>query len=228
MKPREIFYILSFAVLALITLISFIWSPIVWSLVFFGPVIIIGYYDAFQKKQSIKRNFPVIGHFRYILEEMRPEIMQYFVETDTEGRPINRIFRSLIYQRAKKAIDTTPFGTQLDVYEAGYEWMEHLVYAKNSSELEKSPRILIGGSNCKQPYSASILNIPAMSFGSLSQNAVLSMNKGVKLGGFAQNTGEGGISPYHLQHGGDLIWQIGTGYFGCRDNGGNFHSESFK
>lgn len=154
--------------------------------------------------------------------------MQYFVETDTEGRPISRMFRSLIYQRAKKINDTTPFGTQMDIYNAGYEWMDHSMYAHNAIIMEKNPRVYIGGQRCKQPYHASILNISAMSYGSLSKNAILALNKGASMGDFAHNTGEGGISSYHLEHKGDLIWQIGTGYFGCRDEKGNFDSEQFR
>ncbi len=186
-------------------------------------------WNYFQKKHTIRRNYPILGRFRYALEDVRPEIMQYFVETDTEGRPLNRIFRSLIYQRAKNETDTTPFGTQMDVYKTGYEWMEHSMYAKNNPKnISSFPRVFIGGNDCKQPYSASLLNISAMSFGSLSKNAILALNKGAKIGGFAHNTGEGGLSPYHLENGGDLIWQIGTGYFGCRDEIGNFDPLSFQ
>ncbi|GEO20530.1 FMN-binding glutamate synthase family protein [Cyclobacterium qasimii] len=201
---------------------------ILWILWLVVPIIILGLVDIIQTKHTIRRNFPVIGNFRYLLEDIRPEIMQYFVETDTEGRPINRIFRSLIYQRAKKANDTTPFGTQMDVYAAGYEWMDHSIYANNHADVQRESRILVGGEACLKPYSASILNISAMSFGSLSKNAVLAMNTGAKIGGFAHNTGEGGISPYHKQPGGDLIWQIGTGYFGCRTEAGNFCEENFQ
>jgi len=188
----------------------------------------LGLYDITQTKHSILKNFPVIGHGRFLLESIRPEIMQYFVETDTEGRPFNRIFRSIIYQRSKGAIDTMPFGTQMNVYQAGYEWMDHSMYAKNAEILNHNPRVTFGATECKQPYSASILNISAMSFGSLSKNAVMALNKGAKIGGFAHNTGEGGISPYHLKYGGDLIWQVGTGYFGCRDENGNFSEELYK
>jgi len=181
-----------------------------------------------QTKHAIKRNFPVIGRMRYVLESIRPEIMQYFVETDTEGRPINRIFRTLVYQRAKKVNDTTPFGTQMDVYKSGYEWMDHSMYVQNTYEKHETPRIRIGGKDCKKPYNACLLNISAMSFGSLSNNAVLALNKGAKIGRFAHNTGEGGVSPYHLEHGGDLIWQVGTGYFGCRTEDGKFCPDTFK
>jgi glutamate synthase domain-containing protein 2 len=228
MKPREIFIVVSFIILGGVAIIYTIWQPVIWSLIVFGPIIIIGYWDIFQTKHTIKRNFPVLGNIRFMLEAIRPEIMQYFVETDTEGRPISRIFRSLIYQRAKKVNDTAPFGTQMDVYRNGYEWMDHSIYAKNHADLEHEPRILVGGPDCKKPYSASILNISAMSFGSLSKNAVLALNKGAKIGGFAHNTGEGGISPYHNQANGDIVWQIGTGYFGCRTKEGDFCSDTFQ
>lgn len=227
MKPREIFITTALVILLLISGISFLWKPVLWSLIFFVPVILVGISDIIQKKQAIKNNFPVIGHFRYILEKFRPEIMQYFVETDTEGAPINRMFRSLIYQRAKNTNDTTPFGTKSDVYRIGYECMAHSMYPRRAEEVGHNPRVLIGGPDCKQPYLASILNVSAMSFGALSQNAVLALNKGAKLGGFAHNTGEGGISPYHLEPSGDLIWQIGTGYFGCRKTDGEFCPDTF-
>ncbi len=228
MKPREIFIVGSIVIVAAIAGIYFIWEPIIWSLLLFGPIIIMGYSDIFQTKHTLKRNFPVLARMRYMLEKIRPEIMQYFVETDTEGTPINREFRSLIYQRAKKVNDTTPFGTKMDIYRAGYEWMDHSIYAKNHTDLEQEARVLVGGADCTKPYSASILNISAMSFGSLSQNAVLAMNTGAKIGNFAHNTGEGGVSPYHIQPGGDLIWQIGTAYFGCRTKDGNFCPDTFQ
>jgi glutamate synthase domain-containing protein 2 len=228
MKPRQIFILLSIVITLTLVAINFIWSPIAWAWVLFAPIFILGYYDVFQTKHAIKRNFPVIGNFRYMLESVRPEIMQYFVETDTQGRPINRIFRSLIYQRSKKVNDTTPFGTQMDVYKTGYEWINHSIYAKSADELNYNPREIIGGGQCSKPYLASVLNISAMSFGSLSENAVMAMNKGAKAGNFAQNTGEGGISPYHLKYGGDLIWQVGTGYFGCRTKDGKFSPDEYK
>ena len=228
MNPRKVFIITALTLITLIIGTSIFWKPIMWSLLIIGPILILGFYDISQKKHTIKKNFPVLGNFRYLLEKIRPEIMQYFVETDTEGTPINRLNRSLVYQRSKKVTDTTPFGTQLDVYATGYEWMAHSIYAKNGNDMNHSPRILIGGKDCKHPYSASILNISAMSFGSLSKNAVMAMNGGVKKGGFAQNTGEGGVSPHHLKYEGDLIWQVGTGYFGCRAKDGSFSEEGFK
>ena len=219
---------MSVLVLAVIAAISTVWKPVLWSLLLFGPVILLGIYDMIQKTHTIRRNFPVIGNFRYLLESIRPEIMQYFVETDTEGRPIPKIMRSLIYQRAKKERDTEPFGTQLDVYDPGYEWMEHSIYAKTLEQFQGSDRVTVGGPSCKIPYDASILNISAMSFGSLSKNAIMALNQGAKMGSFAHNTGEGGISPYHQKYGGDIIWQIGTGYFGCRTKEGGFNGETFK
>jgi glutamate synthase domain-containing protein 2 len=188
----------------------------------------LGYYDMFQKKHALMRIFPVAGRLRYVMEELRPKIYQYFIESDIDGRPINRIDRNTIYQRAKKDNDTMPFGTQLDVYTEGYEWLCHSISPKDFSTLNHNPRIVVGNKDCKQPYSASIYNISAMSYGSLSANAVEAMNAGAKIGGFAHNTGEGGLTPHHLKHGGDIIWQIGTGYFGCRTEDGNFSSELFK
>ncbi len=228
MSVRNIFIFSSIASLAVIALLSIVSPYFLLGLLLVGPIVVIGIMDMVQKKQTIRRNFPIIGNFRYMLEKVRPEIMQYFVETDTEGKPINRLFRSVIYQRAKNETSTSPFGTQWDVYRSGYEWIEHSIYAANPVDLEQEQRVLVGGKDCLKPYLASRLNISGMSFGSLSKNAVLAMNAGAKMGGFAQNTGEGGISPYHLKHGGDLIWQIGTGYFGCRDEIGNFSPELFR
>ncbi|SEJ11052.1 Glutamate synthase domain-containing protein 2 [Cyclobacterium xiamenense] len=184
--------------------------------------------DLSQKKHAVRRNFPVIGNFRYIFEAIRPEIMQYFIESDIDGAPINRMFRSLVYQRAKNQLDTSPFGTKMDVYKIGYEWMNHVTFSSLAEPSLVPPTVCVGGRDCLQPYLSSLLNISAMSFGALSKNAVLAMNKGAKLGSFAQNTGEGGISDYHLEHGGDLIWQIGTGYFGCRKKDGSFCETTFR
>lgn len=228
MKVREYFIIISIVVAVSIAVIALFWPPILWLYLIVLPLILLGAFDIIQKKRTIRRNFPLIGRIRYMLESIRPEIMQYFVETDTQGRPINRILRSLVYQRAKGENDTEPFGTQMDIYHSGYEWLEHSMYAKhNPKNIGEFPRLLIGGKDCKQPYSSSLLNISAMSFGSLSKNAVMALNKGAKMGNFAHNTGEGGISNYHLEHGGDLIWQIGTGYFGCRHDDGTFNGVTF-
>ncbi|MCB9094668.1 MAG: FMN-binding glutamate synthase family protein [Halobacteriovoraceae bacterium] len=201
-------------------------------LILFVPIFIlfiIGIGDIFQTKHTIRKNYPLLGRIRYIFEALRPKIYQYFVESDVDGTPVNRLNRSIVYQRAKRVRDTVPFGTQLNVYAAGYEWISHSNSPLEYSEINQNPRILVGGEACKYPYSASILNISAMSYGALSKNAILSLNIGAKLGGFAHNTGEGGLSPYHLKPEGDLIWQIGTGYFGCRDKvTGKFDEKLFE
>lgn len=203
----------------------FVWWDALWSLVLLVPIFLLGVGDMLQKRHAVLRNFPVIGHGRYFLETIRPEINQYFIESNTDGTPFNREQRSVIYQRAKDVIDTLPFGTQMDVYEPGYEWIEHSMRAKHLGG--QPPRVKIGSPDCKQPYQASLLNVSAMSYGALSRNAVMALNRGAKKGGFAHNTGEGGISPYHLQ-GADLIWQVGTGYFGCCERGGVFSAEKFE
>ncbi|HYF70879.1 MAG TPA: FMN-binding glutamate synthase family protein [Ohtaekwangia sp.] len=226
---RKIFIGTSITVTILLILAAIFWHvDALLGFLIVGPLIVMGIQDMVQKKQSIKRNFPLLGRLRYVFEDMRPKIQQYFVENDTDGAPINRIDRSVIYQRAKKQIDTTPFGTQLDVYSEGYEWLSHSIAPLDFHILEHHPRILVGNKDCKQPYQSSILNVSAMSFGSLSGNAVEALNAGAKIGGFAHNTGEGGISPHHLKYGGDIIWQIGTGYFGARDAEGNFSPHTFQ
>jgi glutamate synthase domain-containing protein 2 len=197
-----------------------------WALVILGPINLIGLYDILQTKQSIRRLYPVFGRFRYLLESVRPEIQQYFVESDTSGAPIPREFRSLIYQRAKGDRDTRPFGTIFDVNRAGYEWVNHSMQPKHLTDFD--PRVKFGGPDCTKPYMSSVLNISAMSYGALSKNAIMSLNRGAKIGGFSHNTGEGSMSPYHLEHGGDIVWQIGTGYFGCRNDAGNFNPEKFR
>ncbi|WP_192350100.1 FMN-binding glutamate synthase family protein [Algoriphagus sp. Y33] len=184
----------------------------------------IGLYDVNQKTHAILRNFPVVGHFRYLLEKISPEIQQYFIETNTDGSPFSRNIRSLVYRRAKNVNDSHPFGTQKDINGEDYIGLRHSIYAVHTQD--EDPRVTIGNDSCKQPYSSSIFNISAMSFGSLSSNAVKALNLGAKKGGFSHNTGEGGISDHHRE-GGDLVWQIGTGYFGCRDEHGNFSAEKF-
>jgi glutamate synthase domain-containing protein 2 len=206
----------------------FFWPPILWSLVVLGPIILLGVYDMFQSKHAIMRNFPILGRGRYVMEDLRPKMYQYFIESDTNGTPLNRVSRSLVYQRAKQQLDTSPFGTQISVYDEGYEWMNHSIGALDAHKLVRDPRVMVGSPNCKQPYDASIFNVSAMSFGSLSSAAVEALNGGAKLGGFAHNTGEGGISDYHTKYGGDLIYQVGTGYFGCRTKDGEFSPEEFK
>jgi glutamate synthase domain-containing protein 2 len=225
---RQKFIVISVVTVLLILVWAYFWMNALFAFLLVAPVIYLGVTDIVQKQQSIRRNFPLLGRLRYVFEDFRPKIQQYFVESDTDGSPINRNDRSVIYQRAKKQIDTTPFGTQLNVYAEGYEWMSHSIVPLDFHTIEHHPRVLIGNKDCKQPYKASILNISAMSFGSLSSHAVEALNAGAKIGGFAHNTGEGGLSPYHLRHGGDIIWQIGTGYFGARDEEGRFSSEAFR
>lgn len=189
-------------------------------------LILVGIYDICQRKHAILRNFPVIGHMRYILEFIRPEIQQYFIATNQSGRPFNRETRSLVYQRAKQVLDTLPFGTQEDINSPGFESVRHSL---SPTEIKKEEaRVLFGGDACKQPYSASRFNVSAMSFGSLSKNAVLALSQGAKKDNFYLNTGEGGLSPYHLAGGGDLVWQIGTGYFSCRNKKGEFDPGLFQ
>jgi glutamate synthase domain-containing protein 2 len=224
---RKLFIISSIITTCLLLVWAYYWIDALFGFLLVGPLIYMGVEDMIQTRQSIKRNFPLLGRLRYVFEDMRPKIQQYFVENDTDGAPINRNERSVIYQRAKKQIDTVPFGTQLNVYAEGYEWMTHSIKPMDHNLLDHNPRIRFGGNKCKQPYDASVLNISAMSFGSLSSNAIESLNAGAKIGGFAHNTGEGGISSYHLQHGGDLIWQVGTGYFGARNEDGTFSADAF-
>ncbi|MEN0003000.1 MAG: FMN-binding glutamate synthase family protein [Bacteroidota bacterium] len=220
-------FIISSAILFLsIFVIQFSWSPILWSLVIVLPLFFIGVYDMIQKKHAIRRNFPLLGNFRYLLESIGPEINQYFIESNSSGVPFSREQRSLVYQRAKNQLDTLPFGTQHRVNEVGYEWVNHSLSPVQVDS--KTMRVWIGGVDCKQPYHASILNISAMSYGALSKHAVLALNKGAKNSGFAHNTGEGGLTEHHLKNGGDLIWQIGTGYFGARTLDGQFDPDLFK
>ena len=186
----------------------------------------LGWRDTRQTRHSVLRNYPVIGHLRFLLEFIRPEMRQYFIESDNEAAPFSRQQRSLVYQRAKGDADTRPFGTQLDVHALGYEWINHSIAPTEVASHDF--RISIGDSgSCTQPYSASVFNISAMSFGALSANAILALNGGAKRGGFAHDTGEGSISQYHRVNGGDLIWEIGSGYFGCRDEAGRFSEERF-
>lgn len=199
----------------------------VWRLIaLFGLLTAVGIYDVLQTKISVLRNYPVIGHLRFMLEFIRPEIRQYFIEGDNDEAPFSREQRTLVYSRAKAVSDSIPFGTTLDVMKSGYRWMNQSL--KPTSIKSHDFRILIGGKDCEQPYSASIFNISAMSFGSLSANAVMALNLGAKKGGFAHDTGEGSISTYHRVHGGDLIWEIGSGYFGCRNEDGSFSAENFQ
>jgi glutamate synthase domain-containing protein 2 len=191
----------------------------------FAAFALLGVRDLFQKRHSILRSYPIAAHLRFIFENIRPEIRQYFFEGDKDGAPFPRDKRAIVYQRAKMVPDKRPFGTEYNVYETRYEWLHHSIAPKEPS---KEPfRIMIGGAACKQPYSASVFNISAMSYGSLSANAIRSLNKGAKMGGFYHDTGEGGFSPYHEEHGGDIVWEIGSGYFGCRTAEGMFSPDRF-
>nr|WP_314840290.1 FMN-binding glutamate synthase family protein [uncultured Flavobacterium sp.] len=188
-------------------------------------ILIVGVYNSIQTKHTILRNFPVLGYFRYLFESIAPEIQQYFIERNTDGKPFSRNERSLVYQRAKNLSATTAFGTQLHLNQPDYEGIKHSIFPVKVNE--ELPRVVVGGPDCKQPYSASLLNISAMSFGSLSENAIIALNNGAKKGDFYHNTGEGGLTEFHLQ-GGAIVWQIGTGYFGCRDKHGAFDVQKFS
>lgn len=224
---KKLFIFSAIIILLAIATWTMVWKPAGWAFVILTPIFVLGVYDLFQSKHSIVRNFPVFGRLRFLMEDLRPKIYQYFVESDTNGTPFNRQNRSVIYQRAKMVDDTRPFGTELDVYESGYEWLNHSISAIDHKHLDLSPRVKVGGPLCSKPYMASVYNISAMSFGSLSENAILALNGGALIDNFAHNTGEGGLSDYHLQPGGDIIWQIGTGYFSCRHKDGTFDADAF-
>jgi glutamate synthase domain-containing protein 2 len=220
------------ALLALFSVIAFRvgWLPLLG----FGALVGVGVHDLKQTRHAILRNYPVIGHLRFLLEYIRPEMRQYFVEGDREATPFSRAQRSLVYQRAKGEPDNQPFGTQLDVGAQGYEWVNHSMAPTKLATHDF--RIWIGGAPgspalsrapCTQPYHASVFNISAMSFGALSANAIMALNRGAQLGGFAHDTGEGSISEHHRVHAGDLIWEIGSGYFGCRNADGSFCEQHF-
>ncbi len=229
MSPRQHFYLLSGAIFLVTGLLSLLYPLWLWSFAITVPLFALGVYETIQKRHTIMRIYPLVGRMRYWMEDLRPKIYQYFIESDTDGTPINRNIRSLIYQRAKRELSTKAFGTQENVNAVGYEWVQHSLYPLGLDFYKLDDlRVKIGSPACKKPYSASILNISAMSFGSLSKNAILALNKGAKMGGFAHNTGEGGLSPYHIAGGGDIIWQIGTGYFGARDEHGRFCPQKFK
>ncbi len=186
---------------------------------------LIGIYDLVQKQHAVLRNYPVIAHLRFILEAIRPEMRQYFFEDETNGLPFSRNMRSVVYQRSKMVLDVLPFGTNYEVYGQGFEWLNHSIAPIPARK--EGFRVTIGGPDCTRPYSASVFNISAMSFGSLSANAIRALNGGARLGGFAHDTGEGGYSPYHRENGGDIIWELGSGYFGARNPDGSFSPEKF-
>ena len=223
---RKKFFIYGFLLFLIVAAIYYYFKVGFLLLIVLPILLVVGIFNTIQKKHAILRNFPVLGYFRYLFEMIAPEIQQYFIERSTDGKPFSRNQRSLVYQRAKNIDSNTPFGTQLNLNDRNYEGIKHSIFpTKVNDEL---PRVLVGGKDCKQPYLASLLNVSAMSFGSLSENAVRALNIGAKKGNFYQNTGEGGLTDYHIEGGGDITWQIGTGYFGCRDAHGNFNPEKFS
>ncbi len=213
------------AVGLLLSLLAWVGGGYVLPVLVFAYLVGTGFHDLLQTKRAILRNYPVIGHMRFLLEFIRPEIRQYFIESDNEATPFSRAQRSLVYQRAKGDSDKRPFGTQLDTDATGHEWMTHSVAPTTLASHDF--RITIGP-HTAQPYSASVFNISAMSFGALSANAISALNAGAKRGGFAHDTGEGSISVHHRKHGGDLIWEVASGYFGCRNDDGTFNADKFK
>ena len=221
---RDKFIRYGIVILVLTWVIAILIKTHYWIPILLSAIYALGIYNITQSKHAILRNFPVIGYFRYFFESISPEMQQYFIERETDGKPFPRNQRSAVYRRAKNLSDTVPFGTQLEVNHRKYEGIKHSIYAKSPND--DLPRVMVGGEQCTQKYNASLFNISAMSFGSLSDRAQMALNRGAKKGNFYHNTGEGGISPYHLEVG-DLCWQIGTGYFGCRDEEGKFSPEIF-
>ncbi|MDP3681524.1 MAG: FMN-binding glutamate synthase family protein [Flavobacterium sp.] len=221
---RKQFFIFGIIILFLSSIIAYYYKYSIFFPLTILAIIVIGFANSIQTKHAILRNFPVLGYFRYLFEMIAPEIQQYFIERSTDGKPFSRNQRSLVYQRAKNIDSTTPFGTQLNLNQSSYEGIKHSIFP--TAVNEELPRVLVGGQDCTQPYLASLLNISAMSFGSLSENAIVSLNKGAQKGKFYHNTGEGGLTEFHLQ-GADVTWQIGTGYFGCRDDRGGFDAGKF-
>jgi glutamate synthase domain-containing protein 2 len=201
------FFLIAGALFGAVLTGGYFWAPLLWALLVLGPLFLVGLMDLVQTDQAVRRNLPVIGTMRYLFEMIRPEISQYFIESNTDGMPFSRESRSVVYQRAKRALDTTPFGTQRDLYEVGSEWLQHSLGARAAHELKPDiTRVKIGRPGTAKPYEASLLNISAMSYGSLSKNAIEALSMGAKEGGFSHNTGEGGINPYHLRGGADLVW----------------------
>jgi glutamate synthase domain-containing protein 2 len=227
--PRFIVYTLSILFTAVLLLTILAYPPAfdiaAVPLAVFACLTVLGTHDLIQTRHAVLRNYPISAHLRFLLEEMRPEMRQYFFEGEKDGMPFSRDKRAVVYQRAKMVLDKRPFGTQYDVYAEGFEWVRHSIMQR---PLADTPfRVTIGGPDCRRPYDASIFNISAMSFGALSPNAIRALNKGAKAGNFAHDTGEGGYSAYHREHGGDIIWEIGSGYFGARNPDGTFSPERF-
>lgn len=214
-------------VMAVATIALALWKLFLWPVaVLFAALAALGVYDLLQPRHSVRRNYPIIGNFRWLFEALRPELRQYLFESDSEATPFSRSQRSLVYARAKQESSERPFGTLMDVYSERYEFIAPSIRPVPVPDID-SLRAIIGGPQCRQPYSASLFNISAMSFGSLSANAIRALNRGARAGGFYHDTGEGGISSYHRESGGDLVWEIGSGYFGCRTLDGEFDPERF-
>jgi glutamate synthase domain-containing protein 2 len=221
---RYLLYIASVALALLSAWMALQHPQWIWSLAIFGAMAIVGTWDVLQKRATLRRNYPLLAHFRYFLESIGPEIRQYFIQGDMQEVPFSRQQRALVYQRAKNVIDVVPFGTERDVYGPHYEWINHSLMPTTIASHDF--RVRIGG-EAAQPYDASIFNISAMSFGALSANAIRALNAGARRGNFYHDTGEGSISPYHRENGGDIVWEIGSGYFGCRGEDGRFSEERF-
>ena len=217
-------YIASIVLTVLFAFIAFLDRDWSWVAIAFGALALLGTWDVLQRRSTLRRNYPILAYFRYGLESIGPEMRQYFIESDTAEVPFSRQQRALVYQRSKSVIDTRPFGTQQDVYGVDYEWINHSMLP---AHVDSHDFRLTIGNESKQPYSASVLNISAMSFGSLSAAAIHALNEGAKRGNFYHDTGEGSISPYHRTPGGDLVWEIGSGYFGCRNGEGRFDAARF-
>lgn len=218
------FYLLIIASI-IIAILGYKYVWLLYGLLVTIPIVLLGIYDLVQTKHNLLRLHPIVGHFRWLFEHIRPQVHQYLVESNTDGRPFNRDDRTIVYERAKNLGGIKPFGTETDVYADDYRWINHSITPRPYDK--ELYRVLIGNHQCSQHYSSSVLNISALSFGSIGANAILALNKGAKQGDFAHDTGEGGISEYHKRHDGDLIWEIGTGYFGCRDEKGTFNETLF-
>lgn len=224
--------VVSVPVLLTLATAAAVWAAVavsVWwvvAVVLVGVPALVAIYDVVQRRHAVLRNYPVLGHLRYLLETIRPEMQQYFIERDYDGRPFDRDTRTVVYEQAKGIHEETSFGTELDVMSPGYEFVEQATVPNTPDE--EQPRVRVGGPDCAQPYDMAMLNVSAMSFGSLSANAIRAMNAGAAGGGFAQDTGEGGLTPYHLEGGGDLVWEIGSGYFGVRTRDGDFDPAQFR
>lgn len=203
-----------------------LWWPARWTLIVSVPLLLLAVYDLLQTHHSLRRNYPLLARIRWMFEALRPFLHSYIVESPLDGRPYARNERSLVYARAKQNLDAHPFGTELDVYSEEYEWMGHSMAP--APEPDRNQRVSVGSSQCKTPYDAALLNISAMSFGALGAKAIEALNLGAANGGFYHDTGEGGLSRYHKANGGDLVWELGSGYFGCRDENGNFDPEHFR